>query len=697
MLHPKEPTRRPLPALPVILLLLLFLLWGGAAFPERAAAAAPAPSESDALGPDALARIGADRTINLDFNNVDITALIKFFSEITGRNFLVDQRVTGKITAFSPTPISVDEAYQVFLNIMEMNGFRVIKSGNLYRIMPDADARAAAPIKGGGDLRPLAAELVTRVIPLRQASAVELGKSLPELLGGQGAVTVYAPSNTLIVTTSAGLMEKVLAVVQEVDQGLNRPSFRSFSLRHANARTAAQQIDRMMQARSRRGEQDGQAQSSFAVIVGDERTGRIVVVADPESMSIVERSIASFDLPTTPGKGDMRAIALKFASAEDLATVITNLVGSSGLGGSSSSSSSSSSESTGQAERVLVSDVRVVADKASNSLLVAASPRDFDTIRELVTQVDVERRQVYVEAMVVEASTEVTRAMGINWYAGGASGIGGTDYLFFGGSRPSNAGLGAQTLGNTTLVTPPSGGSFGVISAPISFAGMDFTNLNILANFMDSDNRFKILATPQLMTLDNEEASVVVAENIPFLTQSSVGTNSDDRTVQTVDYRDVGITLNILPQVSMNGKINLKVQQIVSRVTSTGIVSDGQVLAMPTTRRREVNTRVVLEDGQTLVIAGLISKETSNETNKVPGLGDIPAFGWLFKSQEKGQSDTNLLLFITPKVVKTREEAMALEAAKRQILFRITTGDDGRLTAARMPIRTLPPRLEQAR
>lgn len=640
-----------------------------------------------------------DRTINLDFNNVDITALIKFFSEITGRNFLMDQRVTGKVTAYSPTPISVEEAYQVFLNIMEMNSFRVVKTGNLYRIMPEAEARVAAPIEGGLDLRPMSAELVTRVIPLHQASAVELGKSLPEMLGAQGVVTVYAPNNTLIVTTSAALMDKVLTVINEVDQGRNQPSFRSFALQYASARTVAQQIDRMLQARSRRGEKEGQGQSSFAVIVGDERTGRIVVVADPENMKIVESSIASFDLPTAPGKGDMRAIALKFASAEDLATVINNLVGTqSTSGGSGSSTASSSTEAAGgQTERVLISDVRVVADKASNSLLVAASSRDFDTIRELVTQLDVERRQVYVEALFVEVSAELTNTMGVDWYAGGTTRAGSQDYLIYGGSRTGSTSLSAQSLGEALLVTPPSGGSIGIMSAPISFAGFEFTNLNVLANFMITDNRFRILATPQLMTLDNEEASVVVAENIPYVTQTAQGTSSDDRVLQSVEYRDVGITLNILPQVSSNGNIYMKVQQIVSRVTSTGTISDGQVLNTPTTRRREVNTKVVLEDGQTLVIAGLISKELNDSLTKVPGLSSIPLLGWLFKSKEDTVTDTNLLLFLTPKVIKTKAEAMALVAAKRQVLFRIETGDDGRLTAARLPMRILPPRLETAR
>ena len=672
-------------------LFALLIAWGGmtASFLPVRAEAAPVIVPENAGAAQAAA---SGRTVNLDFNNVEIAALIRFFSELTGKNFLVDQRVTGTVTAYSPNPISVDEAYQVFLTIMEMNRFRVSKTGNLYRIMPEAEARIAASLADASGPSPLPAELVTRVIPLQQSSAAELGKFLPEMLGDQGAVAVYAPSNTLIVTTSAALMQKVLAVVNEVDQGQNQPSFRSFTLQYANARIAADQVDRMLQARSRLGESAGQ--SSFAVVEGDERTGRIVVVADPESMRIIERSILSFDLPTTPGKGDMRVIPLKFASAEDLAAVITSLVSGQGT---RSSASGSSDSAGGQTERVLISDVSVVADKASNSLLVAASPRDFDTIRELVQQLDVERRQVYVEAMIVEVSTETIRTMGINWYAGGTGRTSGTDYLIFGGSRPGGAMPGVQSIGDTALLVPPSGGSLGILSAPISFAGLDFTNLNILANFMRTDNRFHILATPQLMTLDNEEATVVVAENIPFLTQTAVGTSTTDRVVQTVDYRDVGITLKILPQVSSNGNINLRIQQIVSRVASQGIISDGQVLAMPTTRRREVNTRVMLEDGQTLVIAGLIARDMNDSTHKVPGLGDIPGFGWLFKARDDREVDTNLLLFLTPRVILNREEAQALEAAKRRILFRIETGGDGRMSAARLPMRTLPPRLEAAR
>ena len=529
------------------------------------------------------ARADAKRTVNLDFNNVDVAVLIKFFSEITGRNFIVDQRVTGKITAYSPTPISVDEAYQVFLTIMEMNQFRIVKKGDLYQILPEAEARIAATTADTPGFRPQPAELVTRVIPLFQSSASELGKFLPQMLGEQGAVAVYAPSNTLIVTTSAALMQKVLTIVDQVDRGENQPSFRSFTLQHANARAAAEKVNRMLQARTKRGESMGQ--HHFAVVEGDDRTGRIVVVADPDSMQIIERSVASFDLPTTPGKGDMRVIPLKFASAEDLAAVISNLVSGQAPRGSSYSMTAVE-DAEGQTERTLVSDVSVVADKASNSLLVAASPRDFDTIRELVNQLDVERRQVYVEAMIVEVSTETIRSMGINWHAGGTHRTGGTDYLIFGGSRPGTTSFGVQSLGDTMLLTPPAGGSLGIISAPFTFAGLAFSSLNVLANFMRTDNRFHILATPQLMTMDNEEATVIVADNIPFLTQSAVGTSTTDRIVQSVEYRDVGITLKILPQVSSNGNINLRVQQIVSRIHSMGFSTGDQVLAMPTTRRR---------------------------------------------------------------------------------------------------------------
>ena len=638
------------------------------------------------------AQAASERTVKLDFDNVDVTVLIKFFSELTGRNFIVDQKVAGKITAYSPTPISIDEAYPVFLTIMEMNKFRVVQSGNIYQILPEADARPAAGTADSPGFRPLPAELVTRVIPLDQSSAAALGKFLPEMLGEHGSVAVYAPSNTLIVTTSAALMQKVLTVVNQVDRGKNQPSFRTFDLSHANAGATAEKVRRMLQARSKHGESMGQ--SHFAIVEGDERTGNIVVVADPDSMRIIEQSIASFDQPTISGKGDMRVIPLTFASAEDLATVITNLVSGHTP---RSGSSTINDDAAGQTERTLVSDVSVVADKASNSLLVAASPRDFDTIRELVTQLDVERRQVYVEAMIVEVSTETIKNLGINWHAGGTSRTGGTDYLFFGGSRPGNVAIGAQALGETILMTPPAGGSLGVISSPITFAGLSFTSLNILANFMRTDNRFHILATPQLMTLDNEEATVVVAENIPFLTQSAVGTSTTDRIVQSVEYRDVGITLKIRPQVSSNGTIKLKIQQIVSRIASPGIISDGQILTMPSTRRREVNTMVALEDGQTLVIAGLIAQDMNDRLNKVPGLGDIPGLGWLFKSKEDKMVDTNLLLFLTPKVIASKEDALALEIAKRQLLHRIETGSDGSMTAARLPMRTLPPRLERTR
>ena len=627
--------------------------------------------------------------VSIDFNNVDLKVLIKFMSELTGKNFILDQKVEGTVTAYSPTPISVEEAYQVFLSILEVNKFRVVQAGSVYKILPDADAQVASTNEANTPIRLLPAEVMTRVIPLRQSSAGELAKFLPQMLGNQGTVSAYAPNNTLIVTTSAGLMQKVLSVVAEVDQGKNQPKFQSFGMKNANAKVAADKLNRMITARNKSAE--GQAQGRFAVVEGDERTGHVVALADPASMAFIADTLSSFDLPTSPGKGDMQIIPLKFASAEDLAKVLTELTSAQSPRTGTSSSSSSSENTEGQTERVLVSNVTVVADKASNSLLVAASPRDFDTIRTMVTRLDVERRQVYVEAMIMEVSTETARSLGINWHAGGT--LDG-NYLIFGGSRPGLSGsFGASTLGDTTLITPPSGGSLGILSAPITFGGISFATLDVLANFMRTDNRFRILATPQLMTLDNEEATVVVAENIPFLTQSAMGQAATDRVVQSVDYRDVGITLKILPQVSSNGKIKLKVQQIVSRVVSQGVISQGQTLAMPTTRRREVNTRVMLEDGQTLVIAGLIAQDQYDNLNAVPGLGDVPALGWLFKAKEDKSVDTNLLLFLTPRVILNRQDAQSLEVVKRQQLHRIETGADGNLGPASQPMRLLPPRL----
>lgn len=669
-------------AIVTILGCALFL---GPVMDSHAAAAAPAAP----AGGVPRAQPANGGRVSIDFNNVDLKVLIKFMSELTGKNFILDQKVEGTVTAYSPTPISVDEAYQVFLSILEVNKFRVVQAGSVYKILPDADAQVASTDEANSQTTILPAEVVTRVIPLRQSDAAELAKFLPQLLGEQGKVSAYAPSNTLIVTTSSGLMQKVLSVVNEVDQGKNQPAFQSFAMRNANAKAAAEKVNRLLSARNKNAE--GLAQGRFAVVEGDERTGHVVALADPASMSFISSTLQSFDLPTSPGKGDMRILPLKFASAEDLAKVLTELTSAqSPRTGSTSSSTSNTTE--GQTERTLISTVTVVADKATNSLLIAASPRDYETIADMVAKLDVERRQVYVEAMILEVSAETARSLGVNWHAGAA--LGSNDYLIFGGSRPGlSGGFGTQGMGDTTLITPPSGGSLGVIAAPITFGGISFATLDVMANFMRTDNRFKILATPQLMTLDNEEATVVVAENIPFLTQTAVGQNANDRVIQSVDYRDVGITLKILPQVSSNGKIKLKVQQIVSRVVSQGITSQGQTLAMPTTRRREVNTRVMLDDGQTLVIAGLIAQDQYDNLNAVPGLGDVPALGWLFKAKDDKMVDTNLLLFLTPKVILNRQDAQMLEVTKRQALHRIETGATGISGPARMPMRLMPPRL----
>ena len=630
-----------------LILLVLMCLWLAGAQVSAAPSAKNAPA----------------RTISMDFKNVDIQVLIKFMSELTGRNFIVDKRVAGRITAYSPSKLSIEEAYKAFESILLVNNFTVVatKIDNEYKIVPVIEARRTGiPVRTGRSVTAdLNEELITQIIPLKNSSAPELAKLLINMTDKNGLVSVYNPTNTLIITAPAANIETLLSVVREVDRSTYAPQMETFPLVHGDAKTVAASISKIMTTKITELEKIGK--KGMALVEADTRTNAVVALGDPASLDTIAGMIDALDIPTPQGKDDIHYMSLENADAEDVAKILNELI-------------SRQEAKEGKAAK-LSKEIKVVADKATNSLIFTARPDEFATLQGTVAKLDVLRKQVYIEALIMEVSSDASFKFGVNWALGGA----GADTSFFGATNQGGGAITIPSDPDTGTVSFPSGGTVGAIFNNAVKIGAASYSIQAIINLTESDSDYKILSTPQLLTLDNEKATVNVVDNVPFSTQTQTNNTDSDYNSQSLDYKDVGVKLEITPHIGEKGTLRLEIKQEVSRVVNSlvELTSTQKVLA-PTTRKRQVETVIQMQDKQTAVIAGLINDDEINNKAKVPGAGDIPLLGWLFKQKQEETSTTNLFIFITPHIIDTYHESSALARLKQRTLHEVTLGIDGK-------------------
>ena len=532
--------------------------------------------------------------LTLDFKDADIHALIKYISEATGRNFITDPTVKGKVTVYSPVKISPDEAFETFVSILRVQGYAVQKSGTAYKIVPLKEGLgqgedAAVGRKMGSELE----TVVTQIVPLKVGVAATLAKIL----------------------------------------------------------------------KSRDEEYAKKGRPTVSLVLADERTNSLLIYGDPEAIGMARDAVGSLDIPTPKGKGDVHLISLSNAKAEDLAQVINTLVERQRAAGTEDQ----------KPDTVLSKDIKVVADKSTNSLVVTARPDEFEALSNIVAKLDVVRKQVFIEALIMEVSSEASFSFGINWAIGGNTG----DAAIVGGVSLNGGAVSLSSSGANKTVSLPAGVSIGAILKDAITVGNTSYNIQSILNAVRGNSDVDVLATPQLLTLDNEEASVEVVDNIPF-TKESTTRNDNDFTTQSMDYKDVGVKLKITPRISDDGSLRLEVEQEVSRVTQGLItLTNGDQLVAPTTRKRLIKTTILLQDSQTAVIGGLLDDQKTYNQSEVPGLGSIPVLGWLFKSRNKKSTQTNLFIFITPKVIRNAADSADLTREKQLVLHETSVGHDG--------------------
>jgi general secretion pathway protein D len=598
--------------------------------------------------------------VSIDFNNVDINVFIKFMSELSGTNFVVDQRVKGKVTIISPSKISMTEAYKVFESVLEVHGYTTVKSGEVVKIIPSPDARsksietmlreeASAPED----------KVVTQLIPLTYADPVEIKRLFTPMVSKSSVILAYPPTNILIVTDVYSNIKRLLKILKKIDVTGIGQTISVIPVDYSDATKLVSLLNTVFKptTKSRR----KGVQEKTLTMVADERTNTIILLASEIDTLRIKKLVAMIDKETPRGKGKIHVYYCKNATAEELAKVLQEVPSKEAAGGAPKG---------GKKAAPLVSGkVRISADKATNSLIIMADKEDYMVLEDVIQKLDIPRSMVYIEALFMEVDMNTSLNIGIDWTAFGQASLGGKETLVGGGFAPgfpqvvdpNNPASTALLQGGLTL---------GMLTDPVKIAGVTVSNITAIINAVKTDDDFRILSTPQVLTTDNEEARIVVGENRPFQTRST--TDDSGGTFESFEYRDVAKTLKITPHVTEDRLVRMQINLEVTTINQAATLTTSSTL--PVTNKRTVDTTVIVEDEQTVVIGGLIDDTSTDNENKVPGLGDVPLLGWLFKNQREENNKTNLFIFITPRVIKNPQEAAQIYRRKQEEFNSIKEG-----------------------
>ena len=602
----------------------------------------------------------SNNKVTLNFNATDINAVIAAVSEMTGRNFIVDPRVKGKVTVVSHRELKASEIYQVFLSVLKVHGFAAIPGRNVTKIVPEVNAKQDA-IRTGKKAIPYSDEFITQVLEIKNVDAAQLVPILRPLVPQRGHLAAYPGSNVLVISDSAANIRRLKNIISSIDQATG-DEIEVVPLQHASA----SEVVRIIQQLS---SQDPKKKKNN--LIADDRTNSILLGGNKASRLRIKALIAHLDTPVDVG-GSTQVVYLRNAVAKDLVPVLTGV-------------SKSVSGAKGKTTVSSASKISIQADENTNALVINAPPDVFRSLRSVIRRLDVRRAQVLVEAIIAEVSTNSAQEFGIQWAAD---------------STGNNAvGLVSFGLGNPLtglLSNPPSLGP-GLNLGVGDLEGK--SRVGALISALSSDGNSNILSTPSLLTLDNEEAEIVVADNVPFLTGSYSGTgggSTPTNPFQTIQREDVGLTLRITPQINEGNAIKMKVEQEVSSVTSSAQAVD------LITNKRSLKTNVIVDDGQMIVLGGLIKEDFQDSEQRVPGLGDIPLLGWFFRYNKTSKIKTNLMVFLQPTILKDAALTSAHTGDKYNFIrgqqlslreegFRLADEEESPLLAENKQFLTLPP------
>jgi general secretion pathway protein D len=598
-----------------------------------------------------------EERISIDFHDADIRAVVKFISELTGKNFVVDSKVKGKVTVIAPTKITIEEAYRMFESILEVEGFTTVPAGKAIKIIPSREAKekgieATSPKRGSvlsGD------RIITRIIHLKYINADSVLTVIKPLVSKESSLVSYAYTNDIILTDVASNIRKILTIIEELDIEGFQEELSVIPLEYADAKTLAAELKSIFEekaapakvtpVRRRRPGAAPVAGKRVIKIIPDERTNSIVLVANAEDTANIKRVIRDLDVIAPVGKGKINVYYLRNADAEEMAKVLTDIT-----------SKAKPKKEPGKGIE-FAGEVIITPDKPTNSLVITASPQDYEVLRGVIEKLDIRRLQVFVEGLIMDVSMDKVRELGMEWQLSGVD----YDKSFRDATHKPFVGTSFGDI-NKARSSPfdLTGLILGAADGTITFAGKEFLNIAALVRALQTDSDFNILATPHLLTMDNQEAELIVAENVPFKVRSTA--TASGFPVEEIERKDVGLTLRITPQISEGDFVRLEIYQEISNVSETQIEGATDLI----TNKRSTKTTVVVQDHQPVVLSGLIQDSVDDSVQKVPWLGDIPLMGNLFKVAKHTGRKNNLLIVLTPHIIRTSEDLEGFYKEKKE-------------------------------
>ncbi|MCP4700419.1 MAG: type II secretion system secretin GspD [Gammaproteobacteria bacterium] len=573
--------------------------------------------------------------ITLNLKGVEIGTLIQMVSEVTKKNFVVDERVKGKVTVISATPMDDEELYQVFLSILSVHRFAAIPSGKVVKIVPEAVAKTQSlPVIEDAGANKRGDEVVTRVVEVEHISASQLIPVLRPLIPQQGHIAAYPANNTLIVSDRAANVARLQEIIRRIDQP-EQHDIDVIVLEHASAAETV----RLLATLDKKPGKAGSPRGIVPVYIADERTNSVLISGNRAQRLRLKALIAHLDTPLKT-VGNTRVVFLRYARAEDLASVLQGI-------SDSMKESGRASNRTAKGLPVAVINTNIQADSSTNSLIITATPDVLESLQAVIRQLDIRRAQVLVEAVIAEIETSKVQELGVQWFVDGTPD--GTGPL---GISDLGPGTGITSLASDVIngYTPNFTG-FGD-GAVLGLGRFNSSSINFAAvlRALAADASANILSTPTLVMLDNQEAEIVVGKVVPFLTGQYTNTGAASGSVnpfQTIKRENVGLTLRVKPQINEGDTIQLEIYQEVSSVSESEVVTSDVV-----TQKRTIKTVVMAENGNMVVLGGLLDESLTDTTQKVPGLGDLPLIGALFRYQKAKKEKRNLMVFLHPVILR---------------------------------------------
>jgi len=622
---------------------------------------------------------------SFDFPNADIQDIVKAISELTGKNFIIDQGVRGKITIIAPSKITVAEAYKAFLSALAINGYAVVPSGNFLKIRSARNAQRDSIETYSGAYFPNSDQMITRIIHLKHISADLVNRDLRILTSKDGEMSIYAPTNSIIISDYGANIERVMKIISQLDVPGFEDQLEVVPVHYAKAKDIAELIDKIVNKgdksannrtggfsagvpRFTRSTTSGSQGSAYYLVFPDDRTNSLIVSGNKAGIERIRKLLKQLDFRIRPEEqGGVNVYYVKYGEAEKIAQTMQGIAKDSGPKSSGSSGGPggplvvSPTQGVQASQEIFGGDVKITADKGTNSLVIVASKQDYEVVLNLLSKIDIPHDQVFVEAVIMEMKVADNTDYSIGYYKFDESGT---------GAKTGFNGISSNSVNSLTNLLQPNGGAGAILGFgsgdTVTIKGQSGTTTTInsllgFLTFLKKNAAANILSTPQVLAMDNQEATIEVGDKV--ITGGNSTTSTTGTTVTPI-FEDATIKLKIKPIISpATNSIRMELDQSVKQLSTANTPKGFQDTAQPLATRN-IKTNIVVNNGDTAVLGGLMKEDEFEDITKVPLLGDIPVIGWLFKSRSMSKQKTNMMIFLTPKIIRNSEDQKELLSKK---------------------------------